>query len=49
MGWDEVLTEEFLYGKAIGRIPADKSYDEWLREDSYEDPKNTIKENDNGE
>lgn len=48
MGWDEVLTEEFLYGKATGRIAPDKSYDEWLNEDPYEEPQNiTTKDDDN--
>ena len=43
MGWDEVLTEDYLYAKAIGRIAPDMTYEEWLNDDESE------KENENDE
>ena len=43
MGWDEVLTEDYLYAKATGRIAPDMTYEEWLNDDESE------KENENDE
>lgn len=37
MGWDEVLTEDYLYEKATGRIAPDMTYEEWLNDDESDE------------